>query len=266
MRPDPTDIITKKRLRHSRRKIDYVNALVKIFTRLSGFIFLFFITTVIYFNFDKLVHYIDRPVTKIRVENQWNYVDSEDIKKAASTRMGVGFFRFDLKGMKFDLESLPWIDEAVINRLWPDTISFHLREQVAIAYWNNEGLLNPKGEIFTPTNLNKVTRVPYLKGPDGSQLQIMEQFEAFNKILKPSGLRLSGIKLSDRGSWNLIVNDSMFITVGRSELNDRLERFLRFYKKNGFNEDFRYSEIDLRYGNGIAVKKLSEEYTELAYR
>ena len=105
-----------------------------------------------------------------------------------------------------------------------------------------------------------------MKGPDGSQLQIMEQFEAFNKVLKPSGLRLNGIRLSDRGSWNLTVNDSMFITVGRSELNDRLERFLRFYKKNRASEDFRNSEIDLRYGNGIAVKKLTEEYTELAYR
>jgi len=212
------------------------------------------------------VHYIDRPITKIRVENQWNYVDSEDIKEVVSTRMGDGFFRFDQRGMKYDLENLPWIDEAVINRLWPDTVSFYLREQVAIAHWNNEGLLNSRGEIFTPANLNQVTGVPYLIGPDESQLQIMEQFEAFNKVLKPSGLTLSGIKLSDRGSWNLTVNDSMFITVGRSELNDRLERFLRFYKKNRFNEDFRNSEIDLRYGNGIAVKKLTEEYTELAYR
>ena len=266
MRPDPTDIIAKKRLRYSRKKIDYGSSFARNFTRLSGLIFLFSMVTIVSLNFDKFVLYVDRPVTKIRVENQWNYVDSEDIKKVVSTRMGVGFFRFDLKGLKFDLESLPWIDEAVINRLWPDTVSFHLREQVAIAYWNNEGLLNPRGEIFTPTNLNQVTGVPHLRGPDESQLHIMEQFEAFNKILKPSGLKLSGIKLSDRGSWNLTVNDSIFITVGRSDLNDRLERFLRFYKENGFYEDFRNSEIDLRYGNGIAVKKLNEEYTELAYR
>ena len=104
-----------------------------------------------------------------------------------------------------------------------------------------------------------------MKGPDGSQLRIMEQFEAFNKILIPSGLKLSGIKLSDRGSWNLTVNDSMRITVGTSSLNSRLERFIKLYKTNGFNEDYRNSEIDLRYGNGIAVKKLAEEFTKLAY-
>ena len=77
---------------------------------------------------------------------------------------------------------------------------------------------------------------------------------------------MSGIKLSDRGSWSLIVNDSMRITVGRSKLNNRLERFIKLYKTDGFSEDFRKSEIDLRYGNGIAVKKLAEEFTKLAYR
>ena len=266
MRPDPTDIIIKKQLYRSRNKMDYGNVLAKSIRRLSGVIFFFSMTAFISLNFEKFVNYIDRPITKIRIENQWNYVDGEEIKKVVSTKMGAGFFRFDLTGMKHDLESLPWIDKVTINRLWPDTVSLNLREQVAIANWNNEGLLNPKGEIFTPTNLNQVTGIPHLRGPDGSQLRIMEQFEAFNKILKSSGLKLSGIRLSDRGSWNLMVNDSIHIAVGRSKLNSRLERFIKLYKTNGFNEDYRNSEIDLRYENGIAAKKITEEFTELVYR
>ena len=123
MRPDPSDILIKKRLYRSRKKTDYGSVLAKILPRLSGVIFLFSMTAYIFLNFEKFVNYIDRPVTKIRIENQWNYVDSEDIKKVVLTKMGVGFFRFDLKGMKHDLESLPWIEEAAINRLWPDTVS-----------------------------------------------------------------------------------------------------------------------------------------------
>ena len=266
MRPDPTDIIIKKRLHHSRQKADYSNVLTRIFPRLIGVIFFFLMASFISLNFDTFVSYVDRPITKIRIENQWKYVDREDIKKVVLTKMGVGFFRFDLQGMKHDLKRLPWIEEAAINRLWPDTVSLHFKEQVAIAYWNNEGLLNPKGEIFIPTNLSPVTGIPHLKGPDGSQLKIMEQFEAFNKILQPSGLKLSGIKLSDRGSWSLTVNDSMRIAVGRSKLNNRLERFIKLYETNVFNEDFGKSEIDLRYENGIAAKKINKEFTELAYR
>ena len=49
-------------------------------------------TASIFLNFDKFVNYIDRPVTKIRIENQWNYVDGEDIKRVVSTKMGTRFF------------------------------------------------------------------------------------------------------------------------------------------------------------------------------
>ena len=41
MRPDPSDIIIKKRLHHSRNKTDYGNVLATILPRLSGVIFLF---------------------------------------------------------------------------------------------------------------------------------------------------------------------------------------------------------------------------------
>ena len=100
MRPDPSDILIKKRLYRSRKKTDYGSVLAKILPRLSGVIFLFFMASLISLNFDKFVNYIDRPVTKIRIENQWNYVNSEDINRVVSTNMGVVFFRFDLNRVK----------------------------------------------------------------------------------------------------------------------------------------------------------------------
>ena len=41
MRPDPSDILIKKRLYRSRKKTDYGSVLAKILPRLSGVIFLF---------------------------------------------------------------------------------------------------------------------------------------------------------------------------------------------------------------------------------
>ena len=271
MRPDPSDIIAKKRLRKSTisrgymgRPLEPVN--LRFISLIVGGIIFSSIIIFAPFNFDDAVNYFDRPITKIKMENQWEHIDSSEIRNLVSVRMGTGFFRFDVQGLKSDLEKLSWVDEASINRLWPDTLSLHLREQVAIAYWNEEGFLNSRGEVFSPGNADKSIRVPYLYGPDGSQKRIMEQFESFNKLFAHTELSVSGIRLSDRGSWNLTIDDSMQIAVGREKLSNRLKRFIKLYEKSRLTRNFQNSEVDLRYENGIAVKNLATEMSELAYR
>ena len=271
MRPDPSDIIDKKRLRKNSRKGFYVRRPLKpvnlrVISLLIGGGFFSSMIVFASFNFNDFVDYIDRPIMKIKIENQLDYVSSQDIKDLLSVRMGTGFFRFDAKGLKSDLEKLSWVDEASISRLWPETLSLHLREQVAIAYWNDEQLLNPRGEVFSPGDAEKTIGVPYLYGPDGSQRQVMEQFQAFNKIFIPTGLNVSGIKLSDRGSWNLMIDDSIQISVGRKKVSDRIKRFIKLYEKSNLKANFRNSEVDLRYENGIAVKNAGVEMSKLAFQ
>ena len=94
----------------------------------------------------------------------------------------------------------------------------------------------------------------------------MEQFQTFNKIFVPTGLNISGIKLSDRGSWDLVIDDSIQITVGRTSMSDRLKRFIKLYEKSNLKANFDNSEVDLRYENGIAVKNTAKEMSKLAFR
>ena len=109
MRPDPSDIIIKRRLQHGRNKTDYRNILTTVLPRLSGFIFLFFIASLVSLNFDKFVNYIDRPVTKIRIENQWQHVSEEEVSALLAEYMDAGFFNFDIAGVKKNLERHPWV-------------------------------------------------------------------------------------------------------------------------------------------------------------
>jgi len=271
MRPDPSDIITKKRMRYAQnRNMSRMQPLrtFKIRNILSFLCGILFLSSFIFspINFRDVLMHIDKPITKIKIENQLVYVNDQEIKDLLESRMGIGFFRFDIKGLKHDLERLPWVDEASISRLWPDSLSLHLKEQVAIAHWNREELLNSRGEVFRPEYANEVVGAPNLSGPEGSQIRVMEQYQLFSKLLLSSGLRLSGLELSERGSWSLTVNKSMRIVAGREKLIDRLERFIKLYERDDLSKNFRNSEVDLRYENGIAVKNIETELSELAYR
>ena len=165
MRPDPFDIIEKRRLKeiagrrlHKGQPLKPVN--LKIVSLLTGGLFIISICFLTPFNVTDFVNYIDRPITKIRMENQWEYIDSQEVRNLVSLKIGTGFFRFDVKGLKSDLEELPWVDKASISRLWPNTLSLNLREQVAIAYWNDERLLNSRGEIFSPIYWGTLSKRP----------------------------------------------------------------------------------------------------------
>ena len=120
--------------------------------------------------------------------------------------------------------------------------------------------------MFRPEYANEAVGAPNLSGPEGSQIRVMEQYQLFSKLLLSSGLRLSGLELSERGSWSLTVNKSMRIVAGRAKLIDRLERFIKLYERDDLSKNFRNSEVDLRYENGIAVKNIETELSELAYR
>ena len=61
-------------------------------------------------------------------------------------------------------------------------------------------------------------RLPILSGPIDSQIRVMEQYQLMNQLLYSSGLKLNGLTLSMRGSWDLTLNESIRVAVGRIEV------------------------------------------------
>ncbi|MDA1371589.1 MAG: cell division protein FtsQ/DivIB [Proteobacteria bacterium] len=216
-------------------------------------------------NIDQVYGFVNRPITKVRIENQWHHINDEDVSKMLVDYMGSGFFNIDVKGVKQVLEKHPWVMRASIKKLWPDSLSLELTEQVAIARWGQSQLLNQKGEIFHPRFV-QLTALPALNGPEGTQIQVMEQFQAINRLMFPAGMKLTGLTLSTRGSWALSVNNEMEIAVGRTNVFEKLHRFIDFYTAQPSIQTADYRSVDLRYDNGIAIKKVQGDFPGVAIR
>ena len=202
----------------------------------------------------ELAGFFSKPISKVRIENQWQRVSESDVTGILQQYIGAGFFDFDINGASRDLEALPWVASVDLRRLWPDTLSLHLREEVPIAKWGAVELLNQYGELFSPTDADDFAGLPLLEGPADSQDQVMQQYKQLSQALSPVGLKLDGLKLSHRQSWTLKVN-AMQIEAGRQDVLARTQRFARFYAQQDRAETAQFASVDLRYGNGIAVKK-----------
>ncbi|GJM12450.1 MAG: hypothetical protein DHS20C12_08530 [Pseudohongiella sp.] len=198
------------------------------------------------------------------MENQWQRIDESGVGTILAPFMGNGFFEFDVSEAKSALEAHPWIFQASVTRIWPDTLSLHLTEQVAIARWGEKELLNQYGELFQPDSLNESNTLPLLTGPADSQEKVMLQYQKLNQILFPAGLRLSGLSLSKRGSWDYLLNEKIQVAAGRDEVFEKTQRFIDFYVSQPIETASKFQTIDLRYGNGIAVRGSESDFAGVA--
>lgn len=263
--PSRSGIYATRKIPGSRARTLKFMDRVRISLVLTGFLLLCF-GIFLQQNFDRGVGFINRPISKVRIENQWQYIREEEVSWLLAEFMGAGFFNFDMAGVKQRLEQHPWVHHATIKKLWPESISLHITEQVAIAQWGHSQLLSQNGETFKPIGIESLNALPLLNGPEESQLRVMGQYQAISQLLLPSTLRLTGLTLTLRGSWELVLNEELTVAAGRTDVFEKLQRFVEFYAGQPATRTVGYRSIDLRYDNGIAIKSVSDKMTGVAVR
>lgn len=217
-------------------------------------------------NFSAIANFVNRPITRVVMENEWQHVNESAISQTIGVYLGSGFFDFNVADLQSELEALPWVRQAAITRVWPDSLSLHLEEELAIARWGDRGLLNQQGEIFFPDNAAELATLPRLLGPEGRQAEVMRQYQVLNELLFPAGLRLAELSLSERGSWNLNLNNQIDVVVGREKVIERMNRFIAFYQKSPNYERNQIVAADLRYDNGLAIATADSSLSGVAAR
>ena len=199
------------------------------------------------------------PLSEVVVLSPLAHVTEEQLEYAARTAIDGNFFTVDLETMKTAFEKLPWVRKAEVRRRWPDAIELHVEEHQAVAYWtvSDSGearLVNAQGEIFTAAS---TAEMPQFDGPQGSSSGLLARHGEFSTLLQPMGVRLVGLALSTREAWQLRLDNGLVIMLGReqerSQLGDRLQRFISAWPRVREQIDIDIKVADLRYPNGFAL-------------
>jgi len=169
--------------------------------------------------------------------------------------VAASFFTIDLAGMRAELEQMPWIAHAEVRRVWPDQVTIRLEEQLPVARWGDEALLNNQGQAFNPRELANYEHLPQLFGPQRAQQQVMQQYQALSQLLRPLGFSIARLELRERGSWFLTTGagssgPGIELLLGRDHLVEKMRRFIAIYDKTLKEQITNIASIDLRYANG----------------
>ena len=114
-------------------------------------------------------------------------------------------------------------------------------------------MIGRDGTLFSVPGSDDVQGLPQLDGPDDRLSDVVDFYTATQKTLAGSGMVLTGVNLSGRGSWTLMLSGGAQIMLGHDDVDHRLQRFLAVFPQIGAGRAGGFQHADLRYTNGFAI-------------
>lgn len=194
------------------------------------------------------------PLRVVRIDGELRHLQRAEIEAEVGREIRGNFFTLDVRRVREAAERLPWVDWVSVRRIWPDTLRMTVHEQVPLARWGRQRLVNPRGEIFAPGAGRLPRGLTRLSGPDSAAPEVVARYLALRGRFDALGLQLSSLGMDARGAWRVSFGNGLSLALGTGETDRRLERFFRFFPALRREPGRRPLSIDLRYANGFAVR------------
>ncbi|MFA5679423.1 MAG: cell division protein FtsQ/DivIB [Pseudomonas sp.] len=195
----------------------------------------------------------DVPVAVIGVDGELKRITAQEVESTVAANLGGGFLSLDLDAICVALEEHPWVAGASARRKWPDEVVISIEEETPIARWGSGSFLNNKGMILAIGNVELPQSLPLLHGPQGLERRVMQQYRNFSQVLQTTGLVVTEFRLAPRGNWEVTFSQGLELTVGKEPVADKLQRFLLVWNRALSERVDDIAQVDIRYGNGVAV-------------
>lgn len=202
-------------------------------------------------------------VRGVRVDGDLQRSSVATIRANAAPQLAGNFFTINLVAARAAFESVPWVRQAVVRRVWPDRLAVTLVEHQVAALWQgedgNDKLVNTQGEVFE-ANLGDIEEdeLPVLSGPEGSSARVLSAYRRLAPVFEPLQARIAELHASGRGSLRARLDNGTTIEIGRGsddELAARSARFVRTLPQLQAvypNRPLEYA--DLRHADAYAVR------------
>lgn len=198
----------------------------------------------------------------IQLEGDLQRSNVATLRANATPRLAGNFISIDLDKARAAFETVPWVRQATLRRIWPDRLAVRLDEHQAVALWQgsdgDERLVNDLGEVFQ-ANVGDVEdeALPQFVGPEGTSAQMLSLYRRLAPLFAAQQLAVQTLNLSGRGSWRAELDSGATLEIGRGsedELVARTDRFLRTVGQMTTRYQRELEHADLRHAGGYALR------------
>jgi cell division protein FtsQ len=194
------------------------------------------------------------PITAVAIQGSYQHIPQNTLQTIIKPYLVTGFLHMDIIALQQALLQLPWIDKASVSRVWPNKILITLTERQAVARWRGNALLDVHGTLFKPAVTSFPVGLPLLSGMDYQATTVWQQYQPMTRALLPLHLRIVELDLTPRQAWSLVLSNGTRVLLGRLEVMQRLNHFVKLYPKLFAEKNNLLESVDLRYPNGMSVR------------
>jgi len=202
---------------------------------------------------------------RVDVRGDLRHVTAVSVRAALAGRLRGNYFTMRLEDTRRLFETVPWVAQASVRRVWPDRLLVTLIEHRALGVWADGRLLSDRGVLFVanPDEAEIYGALPEFTGPDLAARDAARRYYELSAQFAALSLRIDAIDISDRKAWSLRVSDEARealpsrIELGRDStaapLSQRVAQIIAAYPLVIAQFGGAPARIDARYANGLAA-------------
>lgn len=197
------------------------------------------------------------------IVNGLNRIKREEILKITSIKTAMNILNLDIKGIRDNIASHPWVSNVSVRREFPDRLIIDIIERNPLAIININGLfyVDNNGEIFKRVEINDNPDYPIITGinKNDSYSSFMKKIKrgvSFIFIAKPLINIISEVNVSN--GIIIYTIDGITVNIGESDYKEkinRLNKILIDLKKRSI----KVKVIDLDYKDRGIIKTCNRE-------
>lgn len=161
-------------------------------------------------------------------------VREDKVREMLGVRPGDYLFDMDIKNAQARIQSLSWVDTAVVRRLWPNRIVVHINERRPYALWQNNQqirVVDKSGVEIRTADSREFADLPFVVGAGAAEnaADIWTLLQSHPDIL----VRTQAAVYVGERRWDIVLKDGMRIMLPEQNPAAALQRFDSYNREHG---------------------------------
>lgn len=199
------------------------------------------------------------PITEYHLLSSIKEINQSEVDEVMKGYLGYSFWKVDLNKIRSELIKLDWIYTAKVKRQWPGSLLISIQEQKPVVLWGESALLNRFGDVFYPKDIQLFQHLVTLHGSQQNSRELLEKLSKLQEQFLVLNWNIKRLTEQVDGVWKIEFVQAPTVLLGQKYWKDKLNRFIVVYPLMSSEIRKTAQQIDLRYSNGLVIKKKSNE-------